>query len=239
MTTTIRVYRTVNKYWTGEHADVDPMAAVASGWVSTTLPPPTPPPGHWARLDGDQWTLTDVPDPSLPTPSQLLDQALDRRLKEAEAVFRQVWQSPAVWDFGDLPAESEGGDPLGPAGVQTLQLRDDGEKDDIKNWLGEALGSVVAVFGGAPTRPTWIKTTSNIKVNMTAAQALQVLVTGGPWPDGREGDQVPVLGRQKAVLNNFGLIKAQLRSARDVPGATPADLDAIDISDGYPPSLTE
>lgn len=224
-------------YYTGETLVVDPMAPQPNGAI-LAAPPPTAPDGHYILWTGSGWALTDVPPPA-PTPDQLLDQALARRLQEAEVVFRAVWQSPAVWDFGDLPGESEGGDPLGPAGVQTLQLRDDGDKDDIKNWLGEALGSVVAVFGGAPTHPTWIKTTSNIKVNMTAAQALQVLVTGGPWPDGREGSQVPVLGRQKAVLNNFGLIKAQLRAARDVPGATPADLDAIDISDGYPPSLTE
>lgn len=158
------------------------------------------------------------------TPPTALETLKAARLAEAEAYYNEVRQTPMAWDFGDTLALDDDGAPAGPAGVQTLQMRDDpyAGQDDLKNWLSVGAGAITALLGAQPNAPHPMKTTANVWVQTTAAQALAVLVSG-------DGVQVSALQRGYAMLQRHGAIKKAIREAVDA-----AALAAIDVTAGYP-----
>ena len=146
------------------------------------------------------------------------------RRAAAEAHYQAARQSPMVWDFGETEALDDFGASVGPAGVQTLQMRDEPHlgKDDVKNWLGVGAGAITAMIGGAPTLLQPLKTTANVWVQTTAAQALAALVTG-------DGVQLSALQRGYAMLQAFGAVKRAIEDAEDETA-----LAAVDVTAGYP-----
>ncbi|MFN3585198.1 hypothetical protein [Phenylobacterium sp.] len=145
----------------------------------------------------------------------------------AEAYYNQVRQTPMTWDFGQIEALDDDGVSAGAAGVQTLQMRDDpyNGQDDLKNWLSVGAGAITALLGSAPTTLQPLKTTANVWVQTTAAQALTVLVTG-------DGVQLSALQRGYVMLQTFGAIKKAIADALEAEDEQA--LDAIDVTAGYP-----
>lgn len=111
------------------------------------------------------------------------------------------------WDFGSTLALDDLGEPAGEAGVQHLQMRE-APRNDVAAWQAVALAASVAVGAGSGSTVMPIKALSNLWIQTTAAQLLQVLVTG-------DVGQLSALSRQTAILARFGELKASIAAASD------------------------
>lgn len=156
------------------------------------------------------------------TPPVDLTGAKAALLAAAGDQFTARRRTPMTWNFGTIDAKDDLGNDVGAAGTQTLQMRDDATQDDWKNWLAAAQGAAAAVQAGAGTTVQPIKVTSNVWVQTTAQQLLQVLVLG-------DGTQTPALARGEKMLSHYGALKAQINAAADE-----ATLSAIDVTAGWP-----
>jgi hypothetical protein len=144
------------------------------------------------------------------------------KLAAAEAAYQAHRQSPFHWDFGAVETLDDFGVGQGPAGAQTLQMRDTPEQDDLKNWGFAFNAALAAAVAGAPQTLAPLKTSANVWVQTTAAQAMQVLMTG-------DGTQQPAFARGVAMLAAYGLKKAEIGAAADA-----AALAGVDVEAGWP-----
>lgn len=141
---------------------------------------------------------------------------------ELAAINRAHQEAPFAWDFGDTPGKNDKGVSTGAAGAQTLQMRQAPPNDDIRNWQSAHAAALTALVAGLPDAIQPIKTSDNVWVQTTAAQVIQVLVTG-------DGAQMPMFRRQQLILENFGRLKALIESA----GSKAQILD-VDLEEGWP-----
>jgi hypothetical protein len=144
------------------------------------------------------------------------------KLAAAEAAYQAHRQSPFHWDFGAVETLDDFGVGQGPAGAQTLQMRDTPEQDDLKNWGFAFNAALAAAVAGAPQTLVPLKTSANVWVQTTAAQAMQVLMTG-------DGTQQPAFARGVAMLAAYGLKKAEIGAAADAEA-----LAGVDVEAGWP-----
>lgn len=157
-----------------------------------------------------------------------LTEALDietvrNRLLEAAAIeYAAHRQRPVAWDFGTVEALDDNDVSVGAAGQQTLQMRDDAIQNDLQNWLAANAAAMAAVAAGLPDLVQPLKTTANVWVQTTAAQVVQVLVTG-------DGVQVSAFQMGAAHLKAFGALKKAINTAADIEA-----LASIDPTVGWP-----
>lgn len=156
------------------------------------------------------------------TVAPTLADAKAQQLAAAAAQYDVHRQSPMPWNFGSVQAKDDAGLSQGAAGVQTLQMRNTAQQDDVKNWLAAAQGAAAMVSAGAGASLLPLKTTANLWVQTTAAEVLQALVTG-------DGTQTPALARGQAMLAAYGVLKHQITAS-----ATAAAALAIDVTAGWP-----
>ena len=145
-----------------------------------------------------------------------------RLLAAAASEYAAHRQLPVAWDFGAIEALDDDDVSVGPAGPQTLQMRDDAIQNDLQNWLAANAAAMAAVGAGLPELIQPLKTTANVWVQTTAAQVVQVLVTG-------DGSQVSAFQMGAANLKAFGALKKAIMTAADIEA-----LAAIDPSAGWP-----
>ncbi|MCX7585002.1 hypothetical protein [Phenylobacterium sp. 58.2.17] len=157
-----------------------------------------------------------------------LTEALDietvrNRLLAAAAIeYAAHRQRPVAWDFGAVEALDDNDVSIGEAGQQTLQMRDDAVQNDLQNWLAANAAAMAAVAAGMPDLIQPLKTTANVWVQTTAAQVVQVLVTG-------DGVQVSAFQMGAAHLKAFGALKKAINTAVDIE-----TLVSIDPTAGWP-----
>jgi hypothetical protein len=151
-----------------------------------------------------------------------LEQLRAQKLNAALAAFDDHRQRAFSWDFGVTVAHDDAGVLVGVAGLQTLQMRDDGVSNDVQNWLGAQVGALTAVSGGHGAVVLALKTTSNVWVQTTCSQVCAVLAGG-------DGLQTPMLSRQQGMIAKIGALKKAIAGA-----ASFADLTAIDVTAGWP-----
>lgn len=166
--------------------------------------------------------LSGVPTRAWITEAIPVAEARAAALVAAELAFNAARQAPLTWDFGSIAALDDDGGSLGPAGAQTLQMRDSEGKDDLKNWLSAQAGAQAMKDLGLPDALLPVKTTANAWVQTTAIQVMQVLLLG-------DGDQLSALQRGQAILRRFGVIKKAINAA-----ATTSVVLSIDVRAGYP-----
>lgn len=180
-------------------------------------------PYGWRVADGGQLEIVNNdanrPKFSWPIVEMTLEELKGVRLNELNNLFLLKNQEPFPWDFGSVEGKLDNGDSVGPAGEQTLQMRVDATTDDVKNWLGAQSAAAVAVQLQQPDTLQPLKTTDNVWVQTTAAQVLQVLVTG-------DGEQISMLERQRRVLERFGAHKASLAAATTRQAVMDLDFEA-------------
>jgi hypothetical protein len=144
-------------------------------------------------------------------------------LKLAQAIEAHDYhrQLPFQWDFGTIVILDDNDVNLGAAGVQHLQMRDDGLEDDIKNWLAAQVGALTALIGGQGAHVLPLKTSGNVWVQTNCADVAKTLAGG-------DGVQIPMLARQQAMLSRIGSLKKAIAAAQ-----TYDDLAAIDVTTGW------
>lgn len=200
--------------------NLGPEAWAALGFAETVeTPQPT-----GVRVLGR--TITDVdgaPTETWQTEPLTLADLKAQALAAIDAEYEARRTNPMPWNFGATAALNDLGWDQGPAGVQTLQMRES-PRDDLKNWLAVAAGASAAVAGGAPGLVMPIKVTANVWVQTTAAQLVQVLISG-------DGVQLSALQRGTAMLQRYGQLKAQNAVAEDAQ-AVAAVLNSL--SEGWP-----
>lgn len=166
--------------------------------------------------------LAGVPTRSWTTTAIALEDLRARQLVAAEVEYNERRQTPLTWDFGEILARDDDGIGRGPAGLQTLQMRDSPERNDLVNWLSAQVGAMTLIAAGQAEAILPLKVTSNFWVQTTAEQVIAVLVAGA-------GGQLSALQRGQAMLARFGAIKKALADATN-----PATVLEVDLTAGYP-----
>lgn len=174
------------------------------------------------RVIGSTLSGDDVPTRAWVTEAIPIEELKSVLKAAAQVEYDTRRQEPVGYDFGAVAALDDFGESAGEAGQQTLQMRAEYPHDDQKNWQAAALAATLAVVVGQGGAPRPLKTTANVWVQTTSAQALQALVTG-------DGQQASVLAVSEQKLAYFGLLKAQI-DATDTAEA----LAAIDVTAGWP-----
>lgn len=203
----------------------------------------------WGPEDWDRRGVALFPDPEVPPGKMLADLGLDldedgaitiaptfadrpleelRAAKRAEAiaVYQEQRQSEFAWDFGEIPTKDDFGVDQGPAGVQTLQMREGPGTDDQKNWTVAMTTALALEAGGQGEQTLPIKVTSNLWALTSASQVLDILLRGSE-------EQMSAVQRGMAQLQRIGVLKAQIDAAADAEA-----LAAIDIAAGWPGNVS-
>lgn len=164
-----------------------------------------------ALIDAFAWPTTDAQALRDYARGASLDAERDAKRAALDALFAAKWTTPFSHDFGSIATADDSGNVGGAAGVQTLQMRDDTDHPDQRNWNVVATNAAICALGGALTTVIPIKVTSNVWVRTTAADLLALLPQ--------------VSARQVTILAAYGALKAAIGAAADA-----AALAAIDIA---------
>lgn len=159
------------------------------------------------------------------TENKTLAELKAEKLVAAEAEYQGRRQSPMPWDFGAIETLDDDGVSQGPAGMQTLQMRSTEANQDIINWLAVYSAGTAMMAADAPDALNPIKATSNLWVQTTAAQSVQVLMSG-------DGAQTPAFNRGLAMLQAHGRLKAAINGA--VNASAVVAIDVASPPGGWP-----
>ena len=186
--------------------------------------------GETAWSPGDGVDLHQLPDGSpvaigwtwdgsvFSDPSQTLDALKAAKRAELDAFNLQISTTPFSWDFTGTSGVGDDGTERADVGVQTFQIAG---LQDQSNWTAVGSTSGIAVLAGQGASPAPMKSSDNIWVQATAAQAFAALVTGS-------GGVKSLLQRQQTYLARYGVLKRAIENAADA-GA----LAAVDITSGW------
>lgn len=142
-------------------------------------------------------------------PWMLLYEPIQRAQIDRELAARTLFS----YDFGAISATEEDGTST-EAGVRQLQMRDVWDRTNWSNLLETAKEQIDAGNGTQPAA-TPIRTAGNARVHVTNNEARDALVALRGWG--------------AAMLAHAWGLKDQIAQA-----STPADLDAIDVTAGWP-----